>query len=60
MLLELRRATSAWPGQGDKRIMKVGFVGLGNMGSGMSRNLIKAGFPLIVYNRTRNRAEALR
>lgn len=39
--------------------MKVGFIGLGNMGSGMARNLIKAGHALVVYNRTRNRAEAL-
>jgi 3-hydroxyisobutyrate dehydrogenase-like beta-hydroxyacid dehydrogenase len=40
--------------------MKVGFIGLGAMGSGMARNLIKAGFTTIVYNRTRNRAEELR
>lgn len=40
--------------------MKVGFIGLGNMGSGMARNLIKAGHQLTVYNRTRNRAEELR
>jgi len=39
--------------------MKVGFIGLGNMGSGMARNLIKAGHTLMVYNRTRDRAEAL-
>ena len=39
--------------------MKVGFVGLGNMGSGMARNLIKAGHALVVYNRTRSRAEEL-
>ena len=39
--------------------MKVGFVGLGNMGSGMARNLIKAGHSLVVYNRTRSRAEQL-
>ena len=39
--------------------MRVGFVGLGNMGSGMARNLIKAGHTLTVYNRTRSRAEAL-
>jgi 3-hydroxyisobutyrate dehydrogenase-like beta-hydroxyacid dehydrogenase len=39
--------------------MKVGFIGLGNMGSAMARNLIKAGYSLTVYNRTRNRAEAL-
>ena len=31
----------------------VGFVGLGIMGLPMSLNLIKAGYPLVVYNRTR-------
>ena len=40
--------------------MKVGFVGIGNMGSAMARNLIKAGHALVVYNKTRSRAEALR
>jgi 3-hydroxyisobutyrate dehydrogenase-like beta-hydroxyacid dehydrogenase len=39
--------------------MKVGFIGLGNMGSGMAGNLIKAGHQLVVYNRTRSRAEPL-
>jgi 3-hydroxyisobutyrate dehydrogenase-like beta-hydroxyacid dehydrogenase len=39
--------------------MKIGFVGLGNMGSGMARNLLKAGHSLAVYNRTRSRAEEL-
>jgi 3-hydroxyisobutyrate dehydrogenase-like beta-hydroxyacid dehydrogenase len=39
--------------------MKVGFIGLGQMGSGMARNLIKAGHILVVYNRTRRRAEEL-
>ncbi len=39
--------------------MKVAFIGLGTMGSPMARNLIKAGHRLTVYNRTRNRAEAL-
>lgn len=34
----------------------VALMGLGIMGSGMARNLIKAGFPLTVYNRTRERA----
>ena len=38
--------------------MKVGFIGLGNMGSAIARNLIKAGHTLSVYNRTRSRAEA--
>jgi len=40
--------------------MKVGFIGLGNMGSPMARNLIKAGHALTVYNQTRSRAEELR
>jgi 3-hydroxyisobutyrate dehydrogenase-like beta-hydroxyacid dehydrogenase len=37
--------------------MKVGFIGLGNMGSAIARNLIKAGDDLTVYNRTQSRAE---
>ena len=39
--------------------MKVGFIGLGSMGSGMSRNLLKAGHDLVVYNRTQSAAEEL-
>jgi 3-hydroxyisobutyrate dehydrogenase-like beta-hydroxyacid dehydrogenase len=42
----------------DKK-MKVGFIGLGKMGSAMARNLIKAGHALVLYNRTRSRAEEL-
>lgn len=38
---------------------RVGLIGLGLMGSPMARNLLKAGFPLIVWNRTRERAEEL-
>src|SRR5687768_778848 len=38
---------------------RVGFIGLGIMGSGMARNLLKAGFPLQVWNRTASRAESL-
>lgn len=40
--------------------MKVGFIGLGAMGSGMARNLIKAGHKVTVYNRTRSRADELK
>jgi len=40
--------------------MKIAFIGLGNMGSGIARNLAKAGHQLTVYNRTRSRAEELR
>jgi 3-hydroxyisobutyrate dehydrogenase len=32
--------------------MRIGFIGLGIMGKPMALNLIKAGFPLTVYNRT--------
>jgi 3-hydroxyisobutyrate dehydrogenase-like beta-hydroxyacid dehydrogenase len=39
--------------------MDVAFIGLGNMGSPMARNLIAAGHKLTVYNRTRTRAEPL-
>lgn len=37
----------------------VALLGLGTMGHGMAANLLKAGFPLTVYNRTRAKAEAL-
>jgi len=40
--------------------MNVGFIGLGNMGQAMARNLLKAGHTVTVYNRTRGRAEELR
>lgn len=39
---------------------RVGFVGLGIMGQPMARNLLRAGFPLTVTNRTIERAETLR
>ena len=37
----------------------VGLIGLGLMGRPMGANLLEAGFPLVVWNRTRARAEAL-
>ena len=37
----------------------VGFIGLGLMGKPMARNLLKAGFPLVVWNRTRASAEEI-
>lgn len=36
----------------------VALLGIGTMGAGMAANLLKAGFPLAVYNRTRAKAEA--
>lgn len=38
---------------------KVALLGIGTMGRGMAANLLKAGFPLTVYNRTRAKAEPL-
>lgn len=38
---------------------KIGFIGLGIMGQGMARNLLKAGFPLRVWNRTHTKTETL-
>jgi 2-hydroxy-3-oxopropionate reductase len=37
----------------------VGFIGLGIMGKPMARNLAKAGYDLVIYNRSRDDVEAL-
>ena len=39
--------------------MNVGFAGLGRMGLAMAQNVLRAGFPLTVYNRSPGRSEAL-
>jgi len=38
---------------------RVGFIGLGIMGKPMAKNLLEAGHELVVYNRTREKAEEL-
>ena len=38
---------------------RIGFIGLGIMGKPMARNLIKAGFPVTVHNRSRAKVEEL-
>jgi 3-hydroxyisobutyrate dehydrogenase len=38
---------------------RVSFIGLGLMGRPMGHNLLKAGFPLVVWNRTASRADSL-
>lgn len=38
---------------------EVGFIGTGIMGSGMARNLVAAGHRVVVWNRTRSKAEAI-
>lgn len=39
--------------------MNLAFLGLGKMGIGMARNLLRAGHNVAVYNRSREKAEAL-
>lgn len=39
--------------------MKVGFIGLGNMGSGMAANLLAAGHEVSAYNRSQDKVAAL-
>ena len=39
--------------------MKVAVIGLGTMGGPMARNLIHAGLPVVVHNRTRSREQEL-
>ncbi len=39
--------------------MRIGFIGLGTMGSPMARRLVEAGHDVVVHNRTRQREEAL-
>lgn len=36
---------------------KIGWIGLGKMGIPMSQNLLKAGYPLTVYNRTKQKTK---
>jgi 3-hydroxyisobutyrate dehydrogenase/2-hydroxy-3-oxopropionate reductase len=40
-------------------MQNLGFIGLGIMGTPMALNLVKAGFNVTVYNRTRSKADAL-
>jgi 2-hydroxy-3-oxopropionate reductase len=34
-------------------MLKIGYIGLGLMGKSMARNILKAGFPVMVHNRSR-------
>jgi 2-hydroxy-3-oxopropionate reductase len=38
---------------------KVGYIGLGLMGKSIARNILKAGFPLVVHNRSREAMDEL-
>lgn len=37
----------------------IGFIGIGIMGSGMAANLVRSGHNVVVWNRTRSKAEAI-
>ena len=39
---------------------KIGFIGIGLMGLPMSKNLVKAGYNLTAFNRSKNKAEPLK
>src|SRR5512137_1505657 len=40
-------------------MLSVGYIGLGLMGKSIARNLLKAGFPLTVHNRSRAAVDEL-
>lgn len=42
-----------------EKTRKIGWIGLGNMGIPMATNLLKAGYSLTVYNRTREKEKSL-
>lgn len=39
--------------------LKIGFIGIGVMGKSMADNLLKAGYEVMVYTRTKQKAESL-
>jgi 2-hydroxy-3-oxopropionate reductase len=39
--------------------LKVGYIGLGIMGKSMAGNILKAGYPLVVHNRSRGGVKEL-
>ncbi|MDB5087839.1 MAG: 6-phosphogluconate dehydrogenase, partial [Mucilaginibacter sp.] len=39
---------------------KIGWIGLGKMGIPMSQQLVKAGYPVSVYNRSKGKEDVLR
>ncbi len=39
--------------------LKIGYIGLGIMGKSMARNILKAGYPVVVHNRSRESVHEL-
>ena len=50
---------SYFPAIENQNTMKITFIGLGIMGRGMARNLLKAGFAVRAWNRTVSRVDDL-
>ena len=40
-------------------MLRVGYIGLGLMGKSIARNILRAGFPLVVHNRSRDAVDEL-
>jgi len=40
-------------------MLKVGYIGLGLMGKSIARNILKAGFPIVIHNRSRAAVDEL-
>ena len=55
--IDIDESNSEIERQLDKNKMKIGFIGLGIMGSRMAANLQKHDYSLVVFNRTRDKAE---
>lgn len=50
---------ASWRPRWEGRRPRLGFIGLGIMGRPMAKNLLAAGYELVVYNRTPSKAEEL-
>ena len=42
-----------------EKINKVGWIGIGRMGSPMVQKVLESGYKVAIWNRTRSKAEAL-
>ena len=40
-------------------MLRIGYIGLGLMGKSMARNILKAGYPLVVHNRSQGAVDEL-
>ena len=39
----------------NSNLRTVGFIGIGKMGNGMAMNILKKGYPLVIWNRSREK-----